>query len=113
MKSHCLTVFPDVTDERVLAGLEVLDDVLVERVHVLHQPLSGRVVDLAGVVEDGEVGVALEVGLDVLGVSRMGGDELLHERFVGGLGEPTFLVTESHDAHGLKIIDFINVLILK
>ena len=101
------------TDEGVLASLEVLDDVLVERVHVLHQPLSGGVVDLAGVVEDGEVGVALEVRLDVLGVSGVGGHKLLHESFVGGLGEPTFLVTESHDAHGLKIIDFINVLILK
>lgn len=101
------------TDEGVLAGLEVLDDVLVERVHVLHQPLGGGVVDLAGVVEDGEVGVALEVRLDVLGVGGVGGDELLHERLVGGLGEPALLVTESHDAHGLKIIDFINVLILK
>ena len=101
------------THEGVLAGLEILDDVLVERIHVLHQPLGGGVVDLASVVEDGEVGVALEVRLDVLGVSGVGGDELLHESFVGGLGEPTFLVTESHDAHGLKIIDFINVLILK
>ena len=100
-------------DEGVLAGLQVLDDVLVERIHVLHQPLGGAVVDLAGVVEDGEVGVALEVRLDVLRVSGVGGDELLHERLVGGLGEPALLVTESHDAHGLKIIDFINVLILK
>ena len=101
------------THEGVLAGLEILDDVLVERIHVLHQPLSGGVVDLASVVEDGEVGVALEVRLDVLRVSGVGGDELLHERLVGGLGEPALLVTESHDAHGLKIIDFINVLILK
>ena len=101
------------TDERVLAGLEVLDDVLVERVHVLHQPLGGRVVDLAGVVEDGEVGVALEVGLDKLGMSGVGVGQLLRESLVRGLGEPTLLVTESHDAHGLKIIDFINVLILK
>ena len=98
------------TDERVLAGLEVLDDVLVERVHVLHQPLGRGVVDRPGVVEDGEVGIALEVRLDVLGVSGVGGDELLHESFVGGLGEPTFLVTESHDAHGLKIIDSRNVI---
>ena len=101
------------TDEGVLAGLEVLDDVLVERVHVLHQPLGRGVVDRPGVVEDGEVGIALEVRLDVLGVSGVGGDELLHESLVGGLGEPAFLVTESHDAHGLEIIDFINVLIWK
>ena len=109
MLNFSLTVFPDVTDEGVLAGLEVLDDVLVERVHVLHQPLGRGVVDRPGVVEDGEVGIALEVRLDVLGVSGVRGDELLHESLVGGLGEPAFLVTESHDAHRLKIIDFINV----
>ena len=53
------TVFPDVADEGVLAGLEVLDNVLVERVHVLHQPLGGAVVHLARVVHDGKVGGAL------------------------------------------------------
>ena len=100
-------------DEGVLAVLQVLHDVLVERIHVLHQPLGGGVVDLAGVVEDGEVGVALEVGLDKLGMSGVGVGQLLRESLVRGLGEPTLLVTESHDAHGLKIIDFINVLILK
>ena len=93
------------TDEGVLAGLEVLDDVLVERVHVLHQPLGGGVVDLAGVVEDGEVGVALEVRLDVLGVGGVGGDELLHERLVGGLGEPALLVNQGHDTHRLEVND--------
>jgi hypothetical protein len=54
-----LTIFPDVADEGVLAGLEVLDNVLVERVHVLHEPLGGTVVHLARVVHDGEVGGAL------------------------------------------------------
>ena len=49
------------TDEGVLAVLQVLDDVLVERIHVLHQPLGSGVVDLPGVVEDGEVGITLEV----------------------------------------------------
>ena len=90
-------------DERILAVLEILNDILVEGIHVLHQPLGGAVVDLAGVVEDREVGVALEVTLDELGVSGVGVGELLHEGLVGGLGEPALLVAEGHDTHGLRI----------
>ena len=41
-----LTIFPYVADEGVLAGLQVLHNVLVEWVHVLHQPLRRRIVDL-------------------------------------------------------------------
>ena len=79
MRNIALTVLPDVADEGVLAGLQVLHDVLVKGVHVLHEPLGRAVVDLAGVVEDREVGVALEVALDELGVSGVGVGELLHE----------------------------------
>ena len=102
MRNVALTVLPDVADEGVLAGLQVLHDVLVERVHVLHQPLGGAVVDLTGVVEDREVSVTLEIALDELGVSGVGVGELLHEGLVGGLGEPALLVTEGHDTHGLQ-----------
>ena len=102
MRIAALTILPDVTHEGVLAGLQILHDVLVEGVHVLHQPLGGAVVDLAGVVEDREVGIALEVALDELGVSGMGVGELLHEGLVGGLGEPALLVTQGHDTHGLR-----------
>ena len=102
MRNIALTVLPDVADEGVLAGLQVLHDVLVEGVHVLHEPLGRAVVDLAGVVEDREGGVALEVALDELGVSGVGVGELLHEGLVGGLGEPALLVTEGHDTHGLQ-----------
>jgi hypothetical protein len=56
-----LTVLPDVTNEGVLAGLQVLHNVLVERVHVLHEPLCGAIVHLAGVVHDGKVCRALEI----------------------------------------------------
>ena len=97
-----LTVFPDVADEGILAGLQVLHDVLVQRVHVLHQPLGGRVVDLPGIVQDREVGCALEVRLDEL---RMGGvrtGQLLHEGLVGGLWKPALLVNQCHDPHGLE-----------
>ena len=41
-----LTIFPYVANEWVLAGLQVLHNVLVQRVHVLHQPLRRRIVDL-------------------------------------------------------------------
>ena len=41
-----LTIFPYVANEGVLTGLQVLHNVLVEWVHVLHQPLCRRIVDL-------------------------------------------------------------------
>ena len=41
-----LTVLPYMGDEGVLGGLQVLHDVLVQRVHVLHQPLRRGVVHL-------------------------------------------------------------------
>ena len=44
----------------------------------------------------------LEVCLDELWMSVVGADELLHEGLVRGLGEPALLVTEGHDAHGLR-----------
>lgn len=105
IRNSRLTVLPDVADEWVLGRLEVLDDVLVERVHVLHQPLGGAVVDLAGVVQDGEVGVTFEIALDKFGMGGVGVVELLHEGCVCGLGEPALLVTEGHDTHGLQVMD--------
>ena len=63
---HSLTVLPDGADELVLRLPQLLHDVLVERVHVLHQPLAGGVVDAARVVQHGEVGLAAEVRLGEL-----------------------------------------------
>ena len=100
--AHDLGVLPHVDDEGVLRGLQLGDDVLVQRVHVLHQPLLGGVVDLAGVVDHAEVGLAPEVRLHELGVGRVRGHELLHEGLVGGLGEPALLVDQRHDAHRLQ-----------
>ena len=102
LMTRFLTVLPNVADERICGGLEILDNVLVQRIHVLHEPLGGAVVDLAGVVEDGEVRVALEVGLDELGVNGVGGGQLLHKGLVSGLGEPAFFVAKGHNAHWLK-----------
>ena len=64
--THSLTVLPDGADELVLRLPQLLHDVLVERVHVLHQPLAGGVVDAARVVQHGEVGLAAEVRLGEL-----------------------------------------------
>ena len=88
--------------ERILRHLKLLDHVLVEGVHVFHEPLFGRVIDLSCVVDDAEVSLATEVRLHELGVSRMRGHQLLHEGFVGGFGEPTLLVYQSHNTHWLK-----------
>lgn len=51
-----LRVLPDVTHEGILRGLQETHDVLVQWVHVLHQPLVGAVINLAGVVNDGKIG---------------------------------------------------------
>ena len=112
-----LTVLPYMGDEGVLRGLQVLHDVLVQRVHVLHQPLGRGVVHLgwgqgevslwmyarylSGVVKHREVAGLLEVRLDELGVRVVAVDHLLHEGLVGGLGEPALLVHQRQDAHGL------------
>ena len=61
-----LTVLPDGADELVLRLPQLLHDVLVERVHVLHQPLAGGIVDAARVVQHREVGLAAEVRLGEL-----------------------------------------------
>ena len=100
--SNDFGILPDGGDELVLGRLELLDDVLVERVHVLHQPLLGRVVDPSGVMDDREVGLTSEVRFDELGVGGVAAHQLLDESLVGGLGEPTLLVDESHDAHRLQ-----------
>ena len=102
MRNVELTVLPDVAHEWVLGSLEVLDNVLIEGIHVLHQPLGGAVVDLTSVVEDREVGLVLEVSLDELGMCGVRVGQLLHEGLVSSLGEPTLLVTQSHDTHGLQ-----------
>ena len=44
--NQMLTIFPNVANKGILACLQVLHNVLIEWVHVLHQPLGRRVVDL-------------------------------------------------------------------
>ena len=46
-------------DEWILTGLKILNNILVEGIHVLHQPLLRRVVHVPGVVDDAEIGLVL------------------------------------------------------
>jgi hypothetical protein len=64
-----LGIFPDVGNERVLGSLELLHNVLIERVHVFHQPFGGGVVDSSGVMENREIGFPAEVSFEEFGVS--------------------------------------------
>lgn len=88
-------------DEGVLGGLKEGHDVLVQWVHVLHEPLVSGVVDLAGVVDDGEVGLVAELGLAELGVDGVRGVQLVDVGLVRGFREPALLVQQSQDAHWL------------
>ena len=58
-----LCILPDEVDEGVGGVLEESNDILVERVHVLHQPLVGRVIHATSVVDQSEVRVRPEFGL--------------------------------------------------
>ena len=93
-------VLPNLHDKGVLRRLEQFNNVLVERVHVLHEPLGGRVIHFAGVVDDGKVSHAAEVRLHEFGMARVRVEQLLDEALVGRLGEPALFVEQSHDTHG-------------
>ena len=58
-KKKIFTIFPDMADEWILTGLKILNNILVEGIHVLHQPLLRRVVHVPGVVDDAEIGLVL------------------------------------------------------
>ena len=97
-----LTILPDAGDKVVGGALHDGHDVLIQGVHVLHQPLVSRVVHLVGVVDDGEMGIGTEVRLLELGVGGVLGQQLVHKGLVRGLGEPALLIQQSKDAHGLQ-----------
>jgi hypothetical protein len=86
--------------------LQQRHDVLVQRVHVLHEPLCGRVVDLAGVVNNRKVSDATEIRFHEFRMDVVGRRKLLDECLVGGLREPTFLIQERHDT--ARLVDEVN-----
>lgn len=97
--AQVLSVLPQILNKRVLGILEEGDDVLVLRVHVLHQPLVGRIVDFTGIMDDGEIGYATEIALAEFRMFGMGADQLVDEGFVRGTREQTLLVQERHYTH--------------
>lgn len=119
-----LTILPDHSQKVVLRALQQTHDVLVERVHVLEQPVVARVVNLqrkhqqvsiwllngsavckvypASVVNEAEVGLVSEVGFLELGVGRVLRVQLLDQRLVGRFREPTLLVDQRQQTHRLQ-----------
>jgi len=53
--AHNLGVLPDLHNEGILRPLKQLYDVLVEWIHVLHQPLVGRIIHFSRVMDDSEI----------------------------------------------------------
>jgi hypothetical protein len=45
------TVFPNLSRENVTGGLKKSNDVVVQRVHVFHEPLIGGIIDLREFIE--------------------------------------------------------------
>jgi len=63
VKCTALTIFPDALHEVIVRALKEGDDVLVQRVHVLDQPLGAVVGHRAGIVKE----LALNSGFSNLG----------------------------------------------
>lgn len=102
MKCTALTIFPDALHEVIIGALKESDDVLVQRVHVLDQPLGAVVGHRAGIVNNSEVRVGSEFWFFKLGMVAMLGNELFREGLVGGLREPAFLIQEGQDPQRLQ-----------
>ena len=56
-----LTIFPDLARELIVGRLQQGYDVVVQWIHVLHQPLFGRVFHFARVVNDAEISRSLVI----------------------------------------------------
>ena len=90
-----LTILPDGFHKVRRWLLEQWDNILVEWIHVLEQPLVAAVVHLAGVVNQAEVCFVAEVSrLLKLGVCRVLSEQLVNQCFVCSLWEPAFLVDQ-------------------
>jgi len=74
--------------------LQQRNDVFVERIHVLEQPLIADIVHTTSVVQHAEVGLLTEVRLLELGMSGVLSYQLLDQRFVRCFRKPTFFVDD-------------------
>jgi hypothetical protein len=61
-----LTIFPDLADERISRALQQRDDVFVERIGILDNPIVDDIVDATGIVFDAKVRRRLEVRHHIL-----------------------------------------------
>ena len=101
--SYYPTVFPDGSGEVRRRLLEQRNDILVERIHVLQQPLVAYVVDAPGVVLNAEVGLLAEVRLLELGMPGVLRQQFLHQRFVGCLRKPALFVHDRQQTNRLHM----------
>jgi len=95
------TVFPDGAHEIVGRVLQKRHDILVQRVHVLEQPLVAAVVHAAGVVNQTEAGTISEVWPLELWMARVLDQQLVHQRLVGRLREPALFIHQRKNSHWL------------
>ena len=106
-----LTVLPESFDEWVVWVFKQLHDVLVQRIAVLLQPLSGVVDDNSCVMFNCEcVLVRTRRLLEDLRLFVIG-YQLLHETLVSRIRHQTIFVQQCENSHGLnkKIDDQINI----
>jgi len=90
-----LTILPDGFHEVQWWLLQQWDDVLIEWIHVLQQPLITAVVYFAGIVNQAEVRFVTEIcWLLKLGVCWVLRKQLVNEWFIRGFREPAFLIDQ-------------------
>lgn len=100
-------VSKDGHSEFVACLLDLVHQGIVKRILVLLEPPSQVVVDSAGVVDDGEVGLRL-AGLGSFGLdearrlAKVVGVQLLSEGFVSGLREHGLFLQDGKETHFLK-----------
>jgi len=101
MRCH-LTIFPDGPCKVGRRLLKQRDDIFVEWIHVLEQPLITDVVHTTGVVKHTEVGLLAEVRFLELWMSCVLRKQLLHQSFISRLRKPTFLVNYCQETDRLR-----------
>lgn len=88
-------------NEGLVGGLKKGDDVIIERVHILGQPLSSLIVHTTSVVADAKIRCGTKLGFEKLWVALLLLEELFHKRLVRSLGKEALLVEKCQDTHGL------------
>lgn len=128
--SSGLTVLPQLWNKLVCGLIEQRGHVIIQRIHVLHQPLacfiihlkthkhtvtttqthntrllmSGTHKHLSSVMNDAEICVVLQfLGFEELRMSSLFLHHLLHETLICGFREPTFFIQKSQDTRRTRL----------